>query len=102
MQGALAVRRGVVTTDDVSWTRGVLAYRDTPLDEVRADLHRWYGLDLRVTDDALIARTLTATFRGDSAQQVIQVIALALGAEAIQRGDTVYLQPQGSGPTPNR
>ncbi|MCA2993320.1 FecR domain-containing protein [Gemmatimonas sp.] len=91
----VSVRRGTVTADDVAWTRGLLSYRDASLTEVRADVRRWYGIDLRVPDSALAARTLTASFRGDSATQVLRVIALALGAELVQRGDTVTLQPQG-------
>ncbi|MBY0488348.1 MAG: FecR domain-containing protein [Gemmatimonadaceae bacterium] len=100
-RGTVFVQRGVVTAEDVSWTRGQLAYRDAPLSEVQADLQRWYGLDLRIADSTLAARTLTATFRGDSAAQVVHLIALALGADAVQKGDTIFLQPQGSGsPTP--
>jgi transmembrane sensor len=91
--GRIAVRRGVVTDDDVAWTRGLLAYRDAPMGEVQADLQRWYGIDLRVSDSLLARRTLTASFRGDSAAQVIQLIALALGAQVVQQGDTVFLQP---------
>jgi len=90
---AVTVRRGVVTPEDVAWTRGLLNYRDTPLAEVRADLRRWYGLDLRITDDVLEARTLTASFRGEQAADVIRLIALALGAEAVTQGDTVFLRP---------
>jgi transmembrane sensor len=96
-QGAVVVQRGVVTDEDVAWTRGQLAYRDAPLSEVQADLMRWYGIDLRITDSTLARRTLTASFRGDSAAQMIQTIALALGADVVQTGDTVLLQPQGSG-----
>lgn len=96
---AIAVRRGTVTADDVAWTRGLLSYRDASLTEVRADLQRWYGLDLRVTDSALVSRTLTATFRGDSAAQVVRVIALAMGAEVVQQGDTVTLRLAGAAST---
>ncbi len=98
--GTVTVSRGVVTADDVAWTRGQLSYRDASLAEVQADLQRWYGLDLRVTDSSLARRTLTASFRGDSVAQVVRVIALALGADLVQHGDTVLLQPQGSGPSP--
>lgn len=102
LKQAVTVSRGTVTADDVAWTRGLLTYRDASIAEVRADLLRWYGLSLRVTDSTLARRTLTASFRGDSAAAVVRVIALALGAEAVQRGDTVTLQPppQGSTPTP--
>ncbi|QJR38050.1 FecR family protein [Gemmatimonas groenlandica] len=99
--GTVAVARGTVTDEDMAWTRGQLAYRDAPLAEVQADLRRWYGIELQVVDAALAQRTLTASFRGDSAAQVVQVIALALGADVVQRGDTILLQPQGPGSTPN-
>lgn len=101
-QEAVTVRRGTVTADDVAWTRGLLAYRDASLSEVRADLMRWYGLDLRVSDSTLAARTLTASFRGDSAAQVVRVIALALGAEVVQQGDTVTLRPVVAAVSPSR
>jgi transmembrane sensor len=99
--GTVAVARGTVTDEDMAWTRGQLAYRDAPLAEVQADLRRWYGIELQVVDAVLARRTLTASFRGDSAAQVVQVIALALGADVVQRGDTILLQPQGLGSTPN-
>lgn len=97
IRDAMTVRRGTVTADDVAWTRGQLSYRDASLSEVRADLQRWYGLELKVADSTLATRTLTATFRSDSAAQVLRVIALALGADAVQQGDTVTLRPQGAG-----
>lgn len=96
--GQVAVTRGVVTDEDVAWTHGQLAYRDAPIGEVQADLQRWYGVDLQITDSALARRTLTASFKGDSAAQVLRLIALALGAEVVQRGDTVLLQPQSATP----
>jgi len=99
--GTVAVARGTVTDEDMAWTRGQLAYRDAPLAEVQADVRRWYGIELQVVDAVLAQRTLTASFRSDSAAQVIRVIALALGAEVVQRGDTILLQPQGPGSTPN-
>lgn len=92
------VVRGVVTPDDVAWTRGRLVYRDAPLHEVRADVRRWYGLELALGDSTLATRTLTATFSEESAEQVVRVIALALGADVQQRGDTVYMRPQDSRP----
>jgi transmembrane sensor len=94
--GAVAVTRGVVTGDDVAWTQGALRYRDATLAEVRADLQRWYGLDVRVTDSAMAQRTITAAFRGEPVARVIEALALTLGAAVEQRGDTVLLQPRGA------
>jgi transmembrane sensor len=89
--GATTAERGAATEDDVAWTRGRLVYRAAPLDVVRADLRRWYGLELRVDDPTLAARRLTATFEGEPAARVVEVVALALGARATQVGDTVVL-----------
>lgn len=98
--GTVAVARGTVTDDDVAWTRGQLAYRDASLAEVQADLRRWYGVELAVPDRILAGRTLTASFHSDSASQVVRVIALAFGAEVVQRGDTILLLPLSPGSTP--
>ncbi len=101
-RGAVQVARGIVTDADVAWTRGLLAYRDAPLHEVQDDLRRWYGIELEVTDPTLAGRTLTASFLADSSAQVLRVIALALGAELVQRGDTIRLQPHGPAPASRR
>ncbi len=98
--GAIAVARGIVTADDIAWTRGHLSYRDAPLTEVQADLQRWYGIKLRVTDAALLQRTVNGTTPIDSAAATVKWIALILGADVVQRGDTVFLQLAGNGKTP--
>jgi transmembrane sensor len=89
--GTVRVTRGVVTTEDIAWTRGVLTYRDAPLVDVAHEVGQWYGLTVQLSP-ALAARTLTATLPGDAAAQAIRVIALALGASVEQRGDTVTLR----------
>ncbi len=100
--GAVSVSRGVVTSDDVAWTEGALRYRDASLAEVRADLLRWYGVDVRVTDSTLARRTITAAFRGEPVARVLETLALTLGARVEQRGDTVLLQPRGADAVPVR
>lgn len=100
--GAVSVSRGVVTSDDVAWTEGALRYRDASLAEVRADLRRWYGVDVRVTDSTLARRTITAAFRGEPVARVLETLALTLGARVEQRGDTVLLQPRGADAVPVR
>ena len=91
--GRVVATRGGVTEDDVAWTRGRLVYRAAPLDVVRADLRRWYGVELQVADSALAASRLTATFEGDSVGGVLNVIALALGARVERSGNIATLRP---------
>jgi ferric-dicitrate binding protein FerR (iron transport regulator) len=69
-----------------------LVFRDAPLAEVADGLRRWYGLTLRVTDPALVGRTLTASFQGESVDEVVRAVTLALGARADRRGDTVVVR----------
>ncbi len=85
---------------DVAWTRGRLVFEDATLDRVRTDLRRWYGVDLQVADPSLTKRHVTASFAGEPVQQVVDVIALALGARVEWRGTTAVLQaaPAGAGP----
>jgi transmembrane sensor len=92
VDGTLVAERGTVRDDDVAWTRGRLAYHDAELDEVRADLRRWYGVDLRVDDAVIARRRLTATFDGESADDVLRVIALALGGDVRRDGSTATLR----------
>ena len=86
--GQVIVERGAATRDDVAWTRGELVFKDAPLGEVAAEIRRWYGVTVSVADPALAGRRVTATFRaGASADDVLRVIAAAVGGEATRRGD---------------
>jgi transmembrane sensor len=88
-----AVQRGAATADDLSWTRGVLTFRDATISEVRSELRRWFGIELRLRDPGFADRHLTATFQDESVEQVANVIALALGGRAEVRADTAIIHP---------
>ncbi len=91
--GSLTVRRSGASEEDAAWTKGRLVFRETEIARVRSDLRRWYGLELVIADSTLAGRHLTASFLNDSRRQVLDVIALALGASYELRGDTVMLRP---------
>ena len=86
--GKTTTRRGDAGPDDLAWMRGSLVFREAPITEVIASLRRWYGIELRVTDATLGSRHITATFSGETRERVLEVIALALGADVERRGDT--------------
>jgi transmembrane sensor len=90
--GRVSASRGAATDDDLAWTRGQLVFKDASVGELRADLRRWYGVELRVTDSALLRRHFTGSFVSEPANRVVDAIALALGARADRRGDTVYIR----------
>ncbi|MFL5580134.1 MAG: FecR family protein [Gemmatimonadaceae bacterium] len=87
------VTRGAAGADDAAWARGRLSYRAVPLEQVRADLRRWYGLELQVDDPALAGRRITATFdQADPPSRVLDVVALSLGATVERFGSTAVLR----------
>ena len=83
---------GGASADDMAWTTGALVFRDASISKVRADLRRWYGVDLRVSDSALARRHVTASFTHETARQALDVIALALGGTVTLLGDTATLK----------
>jgi ferric-dicitrate binding protein FerR (iron transport regulator) len=89
--GQVRVERGVVSNDDLSWTRGVLVFRDAPFNEVTVGLRRWFGIELVPMDSLITKRRLTATFDGGSPDEVGGVLAAALGGSVRRSGDTLRI-----------
>jgi transmembrane sensor len=96
--GRVAASRGAATDDDLAWTLGRLVFRNASVPELVADLRRWYGVELRVSDTALVRRHFTGSFAREPADRVLDVIALALGARVDRRGDTAFIRPGASSP----
>ena len=96
--GRVEARRGAATAEDTAWTRGRLVFRDTPLSSVRTELRRWYGVELRLADETLAQRRLTASFDGEPVDRVVDAIALAVGADVERRGATVRLRRSARAP----
>ncbi len=96
-QGQVQARRGAATDDDMAWTLGRLVFRDASVAELAADLRRWYGVQLRVTDSALLRRHFTGSFSRETPDRVLDVIALALGARVERRGDTAFVRTAAPG-----
>jgi transmembrane sensor len=80
------------TPDDMAWLRRQLVFREAPMREVAASLYRWYGIKLSVPDASLASRHLTATFSGETPEQILDVIQLVLGADIERRGDTAIVR----------
>lgn len=94
--GQITARRKAVMVADTAWTAGQLVFDDAAMTDVRDGLRRWYGVELRV-DDALASRHVTATFRGEPVDRVLEVLALTLGARAQLQGSIAELRVARSG-----
>lgn len=91
--GHVVAERGAGSDADLAWMSGRLVFRDARMDQVRVDLHRWYGVELQFADSAMLARRVTATFDGEPVDRALQVIALALGARVERRDSVAVLRP---------
>ena len=89
--GPATVRRGVDVDRYLAWTKGVLAFDGTPLSEVMPTLERWYNVEIRLSDSALAARRLTATFQNEPIDLVVQRIALTLGLRIERAEGAVFV-----------
>lgn len=90
--GQTLAERGGAAEPDTAWTRGRLVFREAPVSVVRSELRRWYGIDLAI-DSSFASRHLSMTFDGESADRVLEVIALSLGAEVQRQGSTAVIKP---------
>jgi transmembrane sensor len=77
----------------LAWTEGALVFNGTQLGEVIPQLARWYDLDIRLADNRLVARRLTATFHDQSVSQVLDLLALSLDLKVERDGRHVTLRP---------
>jgi transmembrane sensor len=96
---SVVARRGGATADDLAWTRGELVFRDAPMDDVKADLRRWYGIELVFADSAIARQHFNNTFHNDSPDQVLRVIESTFGARIERHGDTAIVRDAREGGT---
>ena len=93
--GKVETSRGIATADDVAWMQGQVVFRDTPVSDIASDLRRWYGVELQVTDSALLRRHFTGVFvagEPGGGRSVVNALAMAIGARVESRGDTLILR----------
>jgi transmembrane sensor len=90
-RAGMRVERGTVTDDELSWTRGVLEFRDASLASVAQELRRWHGVHLVVTDSTIANRRVTATFERAGIDDVARVLAAVVGGSMTRSGDTLLL-----------
>lgn len=89
--GRVVAEKDRATDDDFAWTRGELIFEQAPLAHVATELRRWYGIELQVADSSLTNRHVTASFKGEGPEQVLNVIGLALGARIERNGNIAIL-----------
>jgi transmembrane sensor len=99
LKGVANADRQSVREDDTAWTTGRLVFRDASLARVAGEIRRWYGVTLHVADSSLLKRHVTASFAGESIDQVLNIVALSLGARVDRQGDSATVTATHGAPT---
>jgi ferric-dicitrate binding protein FerR (iron transport regulator) len=95
MHGLDMSRGGAVrpyTIAGASTETGALAFDNLPLRDVGVRLERRYGVRVTIADAALGAKPVVARFHGETIEQVLDALSLALGAQYEGTGSTYTLR----------
>jgi ferric-dicitrate binding protein FerR (iron transport regulator) len=71
----------------LSWADGRLHFADVPLPTVLRTIGRWYDLDVRVDGRTLATRSITAELATRSPDEMLQALAVAVGARVTRSGE---------------
>jgi transmembrane sensor len=91
------VAERVDTSVYFAWTEGRLVFDDVPLRDALPQLSRWYDLEFRLADSSLGRVPLTATFRNQPTEDVLDLLAASLGMRQVRSGRTVTFYSATSG-----
>lgn len=81
--------RAVEAQRYLGWMHGTLAFDETPLRDVAAQLSRWYDADIEVADTALAHRRFTGTFHDEPLDSVLRALAGPMHVRFERRGHTI-------------
>lgn len=86
------------TASVFAWLEGQLVFRKAPLAEIVRELRRWYGVDVRIGDHALMSTEITfAIPRHNTTAEAVAYVADLAGARIERRGTTfVLVKPEKS------
>src|SRR5579862_2371389 len=89
--GQIQLEHGVDVTRYLGWSEGRLQYQLAPLDEIIADLDRWYDVDIRLADSSLNTTRVTMSVTGESVDDVMTVLAAALALHVERKGRVIRM-----------
>jgi transmembrane sensor len=88
----VTVRNGVDVESLVAWRSGAVAFNDTPLSEVSAELQRWYGVTMTFASPDLARRTVSYTMPTNDITDAIEVLGKSTGVTIERRGDVLFVR----------
>ena len=97
--GTMRIATAEEREEAAGWQTGTLAVENRPLKDALAKMKRWYGYEIRVPQDSLLARKVTMRASLDSGMQAIRLIEKSSGLEFGYAGQNmVFREPGTAGP----
>ena len=76
---------------EVSWTQDKLTFVDEPFDALAKQLERWYGVKIEITDPALKKIQLTASFRKEGINDVLEALRFSEPFNFERKNDVIMI-----------
>jgi transmembrane sensor len=92
--GAVAPVRRASVERDTAWIDGRLAFDDEPLSNVADELERWFDVDIRIPDEALAKRRVSAVYNAPSLVGILDALGTTFGARWERRGRSITVVPR--------
>ena len=81
----------------LGWMRREAFFDDAPLRDVLFQLERWYGVQFALEDTSLAAERLSVYIKGESLEDVLELISVLTGLDGRRDDRRILLQPGGMG-----
>jgi len=78
--------------DSLVWTQGALKCDRTPMSEAIAQIERWYGVELKVSDDSIFRSSFTAEFRSETLTEVLNLLCITSQLSYTVDGEVITLK----------
>jgi len=78
--------------DEFNWKVRDFEFKNTPLTEVAKQLYEAYGVNVRITQKAIVDRTVSGTFQAETAEDLLEAISEMMHLEAETAPDGYLLR----------
>jgi transmembrane sensor len=75
----------------LTWVNGELAFNQTSFAGICNELEKWYHITIKVQDQQLLKKKITAGFKGQSATQVLDILSATAGFKYKSEKDIIKI-----------
>lgn len=76
---------------DLAWREGKMAFDETPLSDVAKMIQRHYGVEVKITNDALAKETFRGNFDGEPMEDVLNSLQIVGDFQYRKEGGAIVI-----------